>query len=219
MNEQQLHEIALQVREHATGLKIMTQEDYQAAGEFLKQIKSNIKTINGFFAEMKANAYAAWKAICDKENSFVKPMQEAEAKVKKEMAAYISEQERIQREKEAELRKQQEELARKQAEAAAALEKEGKTDEANAVLNMAIQVENLNPVIETAKPKIDGVSYQIDWIVEIIDESQVPVTVVGAVIRPIDLAAVKKLVKATGGKINIPGIKITETKQMKVRAS
>ncbi len=216
--EEQLSAVVAQVNEKAGALQVKTEAEYVQAGELLKQVKSNIKTVSEFFEPMKKSAHAAWKAICDKENSFVKPMQAAETTIKKVMGAYVMEQERIRREKEAELRRQQEELARKQAEEAARLEAEGKTEQAEAVLEMAMQVETMAPVIDAPKPKVSGIGTQKDWSIEIVDGLIVPIQFEGVVIRPVDLAAIKRLVKAKNGQITIPGIKITEDVTMRVRA-
>lgn len=62
-----------------------------------------------------------------------------------------------------------------------------------------------------------GISSQDDYIVTITDESLVPVTLNGIILRKIDEGAIKRLVKLTKGNIDIPGIKIEKTKIVSVR--
>jgi hypothetical protein len=217
MNEQDLKTTALTVKEKATSLIISTEADYSNAGEFLKLIKTNTKTVQNFFEEIKNNAYASWKAICNKETDLTKPLQEAESIVKKGMANFAMEQEKIKHEKEAELRRIQAEMARKEAERAAELETQGKTEEAEIAFETALQIEDLKPAVIANANKVEGVSFSVDWEVAVMNEDVVPVSLNGVILRPVDVGAIKRLVKLAKGKIDILGVKITETKNMRVR--
>lgn len=218
MDEQAIKERALTVVEASKAITITNEQDYTTAAEFLKQVKSSGNAVKEFFRDMKVQAAAAHKAICDKEKSYLNPLSEAESHIKRLMSAYVMEQGRIRREKEAELRRKQEEVARKAADEAAKLEAQGKKEEAEATLDMAVQIENLKPVVELARPKIQGVAYAVDYDVEVVSAALVPVNIMGVELRPVDLSAVKRIVKAAKGKVQIPGIRITETKSMRVRA-
>ena len=48
------------------------------------------------------------------------------------------------------------------------------------------------------------------------DHDTVPISVSGVVIRPVDEKAIMKLIKASNGTIQIPGIKYRETVRMSV---
>ena len=72
--------------------------------------------------------------------------------------------------------------------------------------------------IPSQKPKTDGVSTSKTWKITSIDDSKVPVALCGAVIRPVDEKAVLALIKATKGKIEIPGITFEESVTISVRS-
>lgn len=217
MDENQIKETALSLKSMAGMMVIEGDEDYTTAAEFLKQIKQSNNTVVEFFKDIKAAAYASWKAITAKETSYLDPLKDAETNVKRLMGTYTMGQERIRRAKEEELRKQQEEAFIKQSEEAAKLESEGKIEESQVAFQVAIQIEETKPFVEFTQSKVEGISYSIDYDVTITDNALVPVSLSGIELRPVDLGAVKRLVKAAKGKIEIPGIRIVETKSARVR--
>ena len=217
MDEQQIKETALSLKSMSGMMTISCDEDYTTAAEFLKQIKFNSGTVVDFFKDIKANAYASWKAITAKETQFLEPLKEAETAVKKLMGAYTMEQERIRRVKEEAARKIQEAEYEAQLKKAEELEADGKVEEAQTEYQTATQIVDTAPFIEITQSAVKGVSYSIDYDVTVIDNALVPVSISGIELRPVDLGAVKRLVKAAKGKVEIPGIKITETKQTRVR--
>jgi hypothetical protein len=56
-----------------------------------------------------------------------------------------------------------------------------------------------------------------DWAITKIDHKQVPVEIAGAVIRPVDEAAIMRLIRATKGGIVIPGVEYAEKARMSFR--
>ena len=168
---------------------------------------------------MKKAANAAHKAICAKEKNKLEPLENDESIIKKRLTEYTIEQERMRRAAEEELRRKQQEEAAKKAAEAASLEAAGKTEEANAAMAEAIAVESISHTltVQHEAPKATGTAVKKDWEVAIVDYSAVPVSVAGAVIRPVDLAAVKSLVRASKGQISIPGISIKETANITLR--
>ena len=60
-------------------------------------------------------------------------------------------------------------------------------------------------------------SYQKDWEITDIDLSKVPTSIAGVLIRPVDTAAVMKLIRASKGAIQIEGITYRETAKMSFR--
>lgn len=198
-----LEKEALQVATKFKESAIKNDADYITATEYLKEVKTKAKEIEEFFKPLKENAHKSWKAICDKENTYKKPLVDAENKLKGLMIDFQSFKEIERKKIEAEaLRLQEKEIAK--------LEKKGKTEEAEALSNQSIEV-----VDNTSK--VEGVSYQVDYEIIITNEDEVPVSINGILIRPVDLAIVKKLAKESKGKIKIDGIKIVETKIAKVR--
>ncbi|MCQ4951053.1 hypothetical protein, partial [Bittarella massiliensis (ex Durand et al. 2017)] len=66
-------------------------------------------------------------------------------------------------------------------------------------------------------PRAKGVSSGKDWEIEAIDHEKVPVNFSGVEIRPVDEKAIMRLIRASKGKIQIPGIKYKETIKMSIR--
>ena len=66
-------------------------------------------------------------------------------------------------------------------------------------------------------PKAKGISTTTDWQIVSVDASQVPVDVSGCVIRPVDESAVMKLIRASKGTVNIPGIKYQAIAKVAIR--
>lgn len=204
------------IEQQANGIDVFDEDSFKNAAEFLRNIKRAAGKITEFFEPLKTAAHNSHKAICAKENEFKKPIDNAEKIVKGKATAYQMEQDRIRREKERELLRIQQEEARRIAEEAARLEKEGKPEEAELVFEKAIKEEQ-KTICVMPTPKADGISFKVDYDVVIESESNVPAYIRGICIRPVDLSAIKRLVVQTSGKIEIPGIKITETRNMSVR--
>ena len=201
------------VKAEASQLKVVDDASYQIAGNVLTEIKTKQKMVKEYFAPLKEAANKAHKAITSKESETLKPLEEIERNLKSEMSNYFMEQERKKREAEALLRKQIEEEKRRALAEAEKLEKEGKTEESDMAFQQAVDAEEMAMFaqVEVAKPTVKGIGTQKDYVITVTDESKVPSYILGACIRPVDTMAIKKLVKATEGKIRIEGISINET--------
>lgn len=201
------------VKAEASQLKVVDDASYQIAGNVLTEIKTKQKMVKEYFAPLKEAANKAHKAITSKESETLKPLEEIERNLKSEMSNYFMEQERKKREAEALLRKQIEEEKRRALAEAEKLEKEGKTEESDMAFQQAVDAEEMAMFaqVEVAKPTVKGIGTQKDYVITVTDESKVPSYILGACIRPVDTMAIKKLVKATEGKIKIEGISINET--------
>ena len=199
-------------------ITINNDEDNIKAGNFLKQIKPVIKNIEAYWKPLKDSAKKAHSDLCDKEKEMLKPLKEAEIEIKAKMSKYISEQEEKARKEQEALRKAQEEEALKQLEEAEKLKAEGKELEAQIQEEMAYAIDEVKTVITPAIQKQEGISYITDYEIVIVDNNKVPTYINGFEIRPVDVQAIKKLVKASKGQLKIEGIKILEKKVMKVRA-
>lgn len=219
VDEQRLNKEVTDIEFRAEGFVIQNETDYADAGEFGKELKRKSAQVQEFFKPMKDSAYQAHRAICDREKAMLKPLQNAEQIIKKTMASYVQEQERKRREQEEAMRRAAEaERERKLAEAAE-LESAGKTEDAEAAMTEAMVMDDASrysaPAVE--KPKVQGVSTSKDWEIESIDAEKVPVTLAGVVIRPVDQAAVMRLIRASKGSIQIPGVAYKEVTKMSFR--
>jgi len=72
--------------------------------------------------------------------------------------------------------------------------------------------------IQTQVPKGKNISISKTWEITAINEDEVPISLNGAVIRPVDEGVVLRLIKASKGKIQIPGVAYKEVAGVSVRA-
>ncbi len=219
MDEEQLNREITDIEFQAEALTIESDDDYAFAGEFGKLLKQKAAQVTTFFKPMKDSAYQAHKAICDREKTMLTPLRNAEKTVKRTMGDYLMEQERK--------RKAEEEAARK----AAAAERERKLSEATELESagdvagaetamaeaMVMDDAAAYSVSASANPKVSGVSTSKDWEITEINPNMVPVALAGVEIRPVDQAAVMRLIRASKGTIEIPGISYKQVAKMSFR--
>lgn len=219
VDEQQLTQEVTDIEFRAESFIIQTPEDYEAAGEFGKMLKQKAAEVTGFFKPMKDSAYQAHKAVCDREKAMLTPLKNAEKIVKKTMGDYIMEQERIRREAEEAARQAAEEERERKLKEAMALEAAGDKEGAEAAVEEAVVMDEATgySVPAPVKPKVSGVSTSKDWEITSIDTAKVPVNFNGMELRPVDQAAVMRLIRASKGSIAIPGIAYREVAKMSFR--
>ena len=202
------------------GMVIDSEDAFEEAAKIGLAIKAQAKKVAEFFAPMKKRASDAHKEICNREKMMLSPLQEAEKALKNKMGAYRLEEDRRRLAEEEARRAAEEEQRRKEAEAIA-LESEGRNSEAYAALMEAEVAESAakGGVYAPAPKKTAGVTVSKDWEITGIDEEKVPVSIMGAVIRPVDQAAIMRLIRATKGGITIPGVEYTEKTRMSFRGN
>lgn len=219
VDEQQLNREVTDIEFQAESMVIQNDEDYAAAGEFGKLLKQKAAQVTSFFKPMKDSAYQAHKAVCDREKAMLTPLKNAEKTVKSAMSNYFTERERQ--------RKAAEEAARRAAEAererklqeAAELETAGDKAGAESAMEEAMVMDEAATytVPVTAKPKVSGVTASKDWEITDIDPKTVPLSLAGIELRPVDTAAVMRLIRASKGTIEIPGVTYKQVAKMSFR--
>ena len=225
VDEQQFSRDVTDFEFQAESLVIQTDEDYAFAGEFGKMLKKKASQVTTFFKPMKDSAYQAHKAVCDREKAMLTPLRNAEKTVKQVMSAYIAEQERKRREAEEAARRAAEAERERKIQEAATLEAAGDADgaeaafEGNAFEKPAIMDDAASYAVvpAAATPKVSGVSTSKDWEIVEIDPKAVPLAVAGIELRPVDQAAVMRLIRASKGQIEIPGITYRQVAKMSFR--
>jgi hypothetical protein len=167
---------------------------------------------------MKDSAYQAHKAVCDREKAMLAPLRNAEKIVKQAMSAYVEEQERKRREAEEAARRAAEAERERKIQEASVLEAAGDNEGAEAAFEEAAIMDDAASyavVPAAATPKAAGVSTSKDWEIVQIDPKMVPLA--GIEIRPVDQAAVMRLIRASKGQIEIPGITYRQVAKMSFR--
>lgn len=217
--EKALSQSVSEVEKMAASIIINSEDDYKKAAEFGRMLKQRNAQVTEFFAPMKKAAHEAHKNICDREKAMLDPLKKAESTVKSIMSNWIMEQERIRRAEEERLRRQAEEEAARKLEEAIKLEEQGKAKEAEAAASTAAVIDTVakNIAVVADKPKADGVSSTTDWEITGVDSMLVPCFFGGINIRPVDESAIKRLIKASNGTVEIPGIKYKAVARMTFR--
>lgn len=227
--ENELESRALTIYEEVMTLKVVDQPTYTRAGELAKALKDMKNQITTFFAPMKQSTHAAWKAVCGREYEALAPVSEADILIRKNMTAFLDEQERIRKEEQRKAEEAAAEAARKEQERllaqAVKADDKGKTDKAEEILERAEAV-YAEPVF--VPPTVDktvaldngSVTRKTDLQITVVDlkllcaeiaAGRVPATVIEA--KP---GALKQWAKINQVKL-CPGLVIKEISSVSVR--
>lgn len=207
--EDALTESVSAVEAKANAVVVTNDIEYQSAAEFGRALKAKRDEVTEFFKPMKDAAHKAHKQVCDREKAMLKPISDAEKAVKVAMGKYTMHKQMEQQRLEEQLRRQAKAESDRLLDKAAEFESRGNMQQANATFANAQMVDaaSRNIALERNAPKANGVQSRTDWQIVSVDDSQVPVEVAGCVVRPVDEAAVMRLIRASKGKVVIPGIK------------
>lgn len=207
-----------QITAQASSFAISTPEQYAEAAEVGKRIRAQVKTVTEFFKPLKTAADLAHKAVCAREKQMLDPLKKSEATIKTAMSAYTIVQERIRRRQQQEAERLRQQEAERLLNEAATLDSNGDKQQAEQVLAEAQIMAETPVAVSCPTASVKGVSYRTDWTIKVEDPDNVPVSVAGVVIRPVDEAAVMRLVRASKGNVSIPGITIEEVKKTVLRS-
>lgn len=161
------------------------------------------------------SAKKSYDEVLAHRKEMIEPLEKAEKIVKTKVNEYSAEQEHKRREQEEAMRRlAQAEIDRHLNEAA---EAEANGDAVGAEYAMA-EAEMMEGVsiaggVQHQTPKVKGISQSKTWEIceSECDWSKVPVSLIGIELRPVDKAAVLRLIKMSKGQVEIPGIKFRET--------
>ena len=204
----------------AEAMQVDSDLSYSAAAEFLKQIKSAQKKVKEYWEPLRVSAKRAYDDVLAKKKEMTEPIENAEKTLKRKMSDYTMEQQRRAREEEERLRREAQAEIDRKLEEAAKLEEQGDAAGADFAMAEAEVYDQYAAVVavKPQQPKISGVSTSKTWKIKSIDASKVPVFFNGVELRPVDTAAVLRLIKSSKGQISIPGVEIAEDISMSVRA-
>ena len=201
-------------------LSVDSDDNFVFAGELSKQVKQMQKQVEEYWEPMRKSTYDAYKAVNDHKKEMMDPLKFAEGVLKKKMGAYKMLKDKERREREEALRRQAEEERNRKLEEAAAAESAGDTAGAEYAMAEAEIMEDLSQTatVKTETPAVKGISTTKTWRITKVDAATVPTHVQGVEIRPVDEKAVLRLIKATKGAIQIPGITFEEDVTISVRS-
>lgn len=200
----------------AKNTAIVSQDTYECAAELLKTIKLKGKDLEAKRKEITKPLDVAKKAVMD---LFRKPLimlVDAERIVKKGMVGYITEQERIRKEKEERLRKQAEAEERRKKklleDRAKKAEAEGNAEKAEELRDKKEEVSVEAPVLADTTETPKGVSYKERWTAEVIDFKLLPDEY-----KLSNMSMLNKVAQATKGEVPVAGVKFNSEKEVASR--
>lgn len=162
----------------AETLVVRDADTYLSAKRIRQGIAAMVDEIRATFRPIIKAAHAAWQEALGKEAAHLRPWQDADARLKGKITAWLVEEDGRRREAEAARLKAEEEKKRIQDEAiakAVAADQAGKRLEANKILDQAAKKE-MEIRIPPPPPKKapDEVHLRATWKARIVDEAKVP---------------------------------------------
>lgn len=197
----------------ATALMVKDDASFTAGGEMLLEIKRIAKTVESRFEEPVSLAFKAHRSLTALRDSVLAPFKQAEATIKRKVGDYQMEIECKRRAEAERLRKEAEVKA--EAERMAKAEKEMDSGDLKAAeKTLAAPLAPIVPRVEMPEPpKVNGMSFRDEWRFEITNVNELPLEYMIP-----DEKAIGRVVKAMGGKVNIPGIRVWSEKVVSGRA-
>ena len=195
------------IEQRAEAVVVASGADFEDAGLFLKQIKQAQKQVKDYWEPLRVSAKKSYDEVLNHRKEMIEPLEKAEKIVKTKVNEYSAEQEHKRRLAQAEIDRHLNEAA----------EAEANGDAVGAEYAMA-EAEMMEGVsiaggVQHQTPKVKGISQSKTWEIceSECDWSKVPVSLIGIELRPVDKAAVLRLIKMSKGQVEIPGIKFRET--------
>jgi hypothetical protein len=187
--------------QHYDNFVVTSAAEFSGAGEHLRTIKAQLKTIEEKRLEITRPMDEAKKAVMGFFKPFTDRLSSAEARVKKAMTDWKRDEDariREEQRKAAEKAKKEEDKLRAQAEAA---REKGKNSRAEILEERADMI--IPDPIVTSAPKVEGISTRTIWKFRIIDPEKIPRTYM-----TIDEKKIGGVVRALKDGTDIPGIEV-----------
>lgn len=203
----------------ASRIIIDDQTTYEIASTEVSALKKRRAEIDGARKSIVDPINKAKDAVQALFNPVLADYDAAEKTIKGKMIAYLNEQERIQREAQAEADRVAREAAAKAEKEAAKLEKKGKIEEAEAIREIAAVTPA--PVIAPLVTQVGGNSVRKAWKGEVFDKGAFLKAVAENVmffdLVEVNESALNRLLAATNGKAEIPGVRAKHEAVLAIR--
>lgn len=207
------------VEQNANNTVVASDEDYATAAELTAEIKRMQKKVVEYWEPMRKSTYDAYQKVNAHKKEMLDPLEAAEKTLKKKMGEYTLAKERERKAKEEEMRRLAQQEVDKKLNEAAEAEQNGDVGAMEMAMAEAEVMDNVMVTggMQSQTPKAKGVSQSKTWKITKIDSSVVPVNFSGMELRPVDEKLVLQLIKASKGKIQIPGVTYEEDVVISVR--
>lgn len=220
-NDITIEERALTLPDRAKAIKISDQKSLSVANDLILTIKSFRKEINASYDPIIKQIHTAHKEAIAKKKEVEAPLVEAEMILGPQIASYIAEQRRIREAAEEKHREEIEAAALKAAEEEEARNKEaekamedGDFEKAEEIMDAPKPMMKADFGVDLPKaPVVKGLSVTQRWKFRIIDETKIP----RDYMKP-DEVKIGQVIRATKGKLSIPGIQAYPDDSLSTRA-
>lgn len=208
------------IERRAESVLVTSDAEFASAGDLLKEIKRMQKKVKDYWEPMRVTAKAGYDEVLAHKKEMLDPLESAEKMLKAKMGAYSDEVKEKARKQEESMRQMARQEMECKLEEATEAEAAGDTDGAEFALAEAEVMESVSCVgfSRANPPKASGVYGSKSWEIVSVDSSSVPVSFDGIEIRPVDMKAVMRIIKASKGTVQIPGIKYEEKTTISVRS-
>lgn len=164
----------LSILDQALALKVTNNDEYLAAGEFLKTVKAMSADVDSAHDPVVKHWYAKHKDALAAKKVDQDPLDKAEAFTKALMVTYFREQERLRLLEENRLRKENEDRIRKQSEEenlkrAQELAEKGDMEGAAEAIDAPVDIPQVPIHVESTVPKIAGIAPKKTYAAEVVD--------------------------------------------------
>lgn len=208
----------MQIEKVASEMVIETEDDRDKAALWLQQIKKKQKEVKEAWEPFLVDAKAIYDRVRGQKATMLEPLEKAERAIKQKVSNFIAQEEKKRAEEAERLRKLAvQEAERKLIEAAEAEESGDVVSAGMSMMEAEVYEQAAQTTRAEALSKAKGMSAVDSWEIVSIDNEKVPVMFQGMEIRPVDERAVKRLIKASKGTIQIPGISYKKTSTIRVR--
>lgn len=202
----------VQAIESAKEINIQTSEQYLDATTFLKSLKGLRARIEDTFRPVIDAAHNAHKKAIAAMKKHSDPVDQAESIVKHKVAGYLAAEEKKRQEQEAKARAEAKKKADDEAlRRAEDLQKQGKTAQAEQVLNTPTTPAPV--ILAKTTPDVQGVSTRKVWKFRIIDANLIP-----REYMTVDEKKIGGVVRALKDATNIPGVEVYAEDTVAVRS-
>lgn len=209
-------ELGIALRQTAESLIIHGQNDYNAAAEFLVNIKTKMKEVEAAMDPQCKSAYAAWQTANDQKKRYLAPYVEAESITKASLSSYQLEQRRIAEVAEAKAR--EEALKQEEAERKKLLARANRTKDEDRAEDLRQQADMVFvPVVapDHSITKAEGVSTSDTFDVEITNTKEFLLWLIESgldlsTVLSLKTGPIKQYIKLTK-TTKIPGCRINKT--------
>ena len=197
-------------------MQVTNDEEYRAAGELARQVKAAGKKAEEYWEPLRSAAWTAYQAVMERRKQMMGPFAEAEKTIKAKMGAFTRARQEAARARQEAVRMEALKAAEKARQEAAMARERGDNATADWAETQAEVLEGMQPT--AVRPaEAEGIRHTKTWRIVSVDPSLVPTSVNGVEIRPVDTAAVMKLIRQSRGTVRIPGITFEEDYTISVR--